>query len=84
MSLMVRKASLGIEPSGRLIHAQGVKVRDLGELLAHIAVTANHAAAITQHAHEAAVLPMANLVFVGKFKLAEQIGGTSGSSAAPT
>ena len=60
-------------------HTHGVEVGHAGELFGLVAVTADDAAAVTEHAHDAAVLPVGFLFFVGKFQHTEQVfGGVSG------
>ena len=50
--------------------------RYAGELFGLVAVTADNAAAVTEHAHDAAVLPVGFLVFVRKFHDAQQVVGS--------
>ena len=59
--------------AGRLSHTNGVEVSHAGELFGLVAVTADNAAAVTEHADDAAVLPVRFLVFVGQFHDAKQI-----------
>ena len=63
----------GVEPPGGLVDAHGVEVRHLRELLGDVAVAADHAAAVAQHAHDAAVLPVALFLLVGEFELPQQV-----------
>ena len=63
----------GIEPPRRLVHADGVELGDLGELLRDVVVTADDAAAVPLHAHDAAVLPVADLVVVRALQDAQQV-----------
>ena len=69
-----------VEFGGGLGHAHGVKMRDAGEFFGLVAVTADNAAAVAEHAHNAAVLPVGFLVFVGKFQHAQQIVGSLGGN----
>ena len=63
----------GVEPAGGLIDAHGVEVRHVRELVGHVAVAADDAAAVAQHADDAAVLPVPLLLLVGELELAEQV-----------
>ena len=65
-----------VELAGRLSHADGMEMGHAGELFGLVAVTADNAAAVTEHADDAAVLPVGFLVFVGKFHNAQQIFGS--------
>ena len=56
-------------------HAHGVEVRHAREHLGLVAVAADDAAAVTEHADDAAVLPVRFPFLVGKFKHAEQVFG---------
>ena len=66
----------GVELAGGLGHANGVEVGHAGEHFRLVAVTADDAAAVTEHAHDAAVLPVRFFFLVGKFEHAEQVVGS--------
>jgi hypothetical protein len=67
--------ALGLVELGRgLVHAQGVEVLHAGEQVGHVGVTADDAAAVSQNAHDTAVLPVALLVFVGELELPQEVG----------
>ncbi len=63
----------GVEPAGGLVDADGVEVRALRELLGQVAVAADDAAAVAHHAHDAAVLPVADLLLVGALENAPAV-----------
>jgi hypothetical protein len=63
----------GVEPAHGLIDAQGVEVRDVGEFVGQEGIAPDHASAVTHHAHDAAVLPVPDLVPIGLLELAEQV-----------
>ena len=54
-------------------HTHGVEVGHAGEFFGLVAVTADNAATVTEHAHDTAVLPVGFLFFVGKFQNAQQV-----------
>ena len=56
-------------------HTHGVEVGHAGELFGLVAVPADNAAAVTEHAHDAAVFPVGFLVVVGKLQHAQQVFG---------
>ena len=61
-------------------HTHGVEVGHAGEFFGLVAVTADNAATVTEHAHDTAVLPVGFLFFVGKFQNAQQVfRGISGN-----
>src|SRR5581483_3622434 len=62
-----------VEPARGLIDAHGMEVRHLWELFGHVAVAADDTATVAEHADNAAVLPVALLLFVRQLELAEQI-----------
>src|ERR1700683_2381337 len=64
-----------IEPTSRLVHSQSVKVRNLRKFLADVTVAAYNATAVAEHSHQAAMLPVAYLVFVRELELSEQVAG---------
>ena len=70
----------GVVLAGGLGHTDGVEVRHAGEHFRLVAVTADNAAAVTEHAHDAAVLPVRFLFLIGKFKHTEQVVGSVGGN----
>ena len=70
----------GVVLAGGLSHADGVEVSHAGEHFGLVAVTADNAAAVTEHAHDAAVLPVRFPFFIGEFKHAEQVVGSVGGN----
>ena len=64
-----------VEPAAGLGHAHRVELADVRELLGHVGVAADDAAAVALHAHDAAVLPVAHLVLVGLLEEPQQIVG---------
>ena len=59
--------------AGRLGHTHGVEVSHAGEHFGLVAVTANNAAAVTEHADDAAVLPVCFHFVVGKLKHTQKV-----------
>jgi len=59
--------------AGRLGHTHGVEVRHAGEHFGLVAVTADNAAAVTEHTHDAAVLPVCFHFVVGKLKHTQKV-----------
>ena len=57
-----------------------MEVSHAGEHFGLVAVTADNAAAVTEHAHDAAVLPVRFPFFIGEFKHAEQVVGSVGGN----
>ena len=71
--------------TGRLSHTNGVEVSHAGELFGLVAVTADNAAAVTEHTDDTAVLPVGFLVFVGQFHDAKQVlSGVAGNLVVKT
>ncbi len=62
-----------VEPTRGLVHAHGVEVGHLGELLGHVAVAPDDAAAVSHDADDAAVLPVALLLFVRQLELPQKV-----------
>ena len=54
-------------------HTHGVEVGHAGEHFGLVAVTADNAATIAEHAHDAAVFPVGFQIFVGKLKHTQQV-----------
>ena len=63
----------GVEPSRGLVDAEGVEMGHVGELLGQVVVAADDPAAVTHHAHDAAVLPVADFLLVGQFELLQEV-----------
>ena len=70
MSHRSRRACGGVKPAGGLVDATyRMEMLDAGEFIRDVDVTADDAGAVTQDAHDAAVLPVGDLVFVGTLQL---------------
>jgi len=63
----------GVVLTGGLRHTHRMEVGHAGELFGLVAVAADDATAITEHAHDAAVFPVGLFVLVGEFQHAEQV-----------
>src|SRR5581483_1535354 len=61
-----------VEPPRRVIDTHRVKVRHGGKLFRDIAVTADDAASVAEHADDAAMLPVILFLLVRLFELAKQ------------
>ena len=59
--------------TGRLSHTHGVEVSHAGEHFGLVAVTADNAAAVTEHTHDTAVLPVCFHFVVGKLKHTQKV-----------
>jgi hypothetical protein len=66
MSQTLRRAS---------VDAHRVEVSYIGIFLRHVAVTADDPAAVPEHAHDAAVLPVPDLLVVGLLQQTQEISG---------
>ena len=73
MSHRSRRACGGVKPAGGLVDAYGMEMLDAGEFIRQVDVTADDAGAVTQDAHDAAMLPVGDLVFVRTLQLPQQI-----------
>ena len=62
-----------VEFTRRLVHTHGVKVGHFWEEVRPVAIAADDASTITQHAHDAAVLPVSFFVHVGLFEQAQEV-----------
>jgi len=67
-----------VELAGRLVDAHGVEMGDTREFFGLVAVTADDAAAVAEHAHDAAVLPMGLFFLEGQLQDTQQILGAIG------
>ncbi len=63
----------GVEFATRLVDAHGVKMGHTGEILGLVAVPADDAAAVTEDADDAAVLPVGGAVFVREFQNTQKV-----------
>ena len=73
----------GVKPTGGLVDPDGVEMLHAGELFRQVGVTADDAGAVTQDAHDAAVLPVGDLVLIGTIQLPQQILGRGFSGGHP-
>ncbi len=65
--------------AGRLGHTHGVEVGNAGEHFGLVTVPADNAAAVSEHAHDAAVFPVSFTFVVGKLKNPKKVfGGVRG------
>jgi hypothetical protein len=63
----------GVVLTGRLVDPHGVEVGNSGEILGLVTVTADNATTVSEHADNAAMLPMGGTVFIGEFENAQQV-----------